>query len=663
MDLTAWVLYLFLSVAVLAGTVVHYRGREPAGRGRYGLALLRGAALAVLLLLLFDPVLPTWRAARALPTVVLVDASLSMSLPAPDGTTRWEEAGAAVTELEPDVLMVFGSAGATRVATLEETRPDQPGARLAPALASILEAGPARIVVVTDGAVEDPGESGRLAGRSATDLQVRSVGRATAGNLAVAEVDVPRWAESGDSVSVVARIARIGEGVPDSSTVVLRWGDTELARGRVATPPEGRTEAIALRFTTIAAMEGRIRLDVSLEETDAVPADDARSAYLMVAEEPAGLVLVSFRADQEPRFLLPVLERSLGLPVRGWLAIGPDHFVRLGDGPEAGLTAPSAAIRRVVAEADLLVLHGLGPAAPAWAMTAARQAERALLFPTAAVEGVPVEPAASRPGDWYPAPELPPSPAAAFLAGAPMDAAPPLLGVRPAEVPVGWWTPLEARQDRRGEGHPVLAAGHVGDRRVAVALADGYWRWAFDEHGGRPLYEAFWAGVGTWLVADAPVRAGEQVRPEPRVVPRGEPIRWAVPPAADSVRVTLHPVPGPVAAWPDAPAGVTMDTVVAAVGGSAVQTAPVPGHYRFEARAFLGAAESVTGTGELTVEAYSPEFTRPARALELGAGPPGGEPDRAVRAGRALRATAWPYALVIVLVCAEWVLRRRWGLR
>jgi hypothetical protein len=63
------------------------------------------------------------------------------------------------------------------------------------------------------------------------------------------------------------------------------------------------------------------------------------------------------------------------------------------------------------------------------------------------------------------------------------------------------------------------------------------------------------------------------------------------------------------------------------------------------------------------VERYSPEFTRPALPLD----PPaagGTEPRPATPSpARPLRSSGWPYLALIALLCAEWVLRRRWGLR
>jgi hypothetical protein len=678
MDPTSWALYAFITVGLLAGALFHYRRNEPAGRGRYVLAGLRGAALALILLLLFDPVLPQRGMAGRTPTIALVDASLSMRLASPDGTTRWEEAVRAVQSMGPARLVVFGAGPARPVPSLDAVAPDQPATLLGPALRSVLEAGPGAVVVVSDAALEDSDDVAQLATRSPVPVRLQRVGERTAWNAGLVELEARAWTRADQEVEVRVGVARLGEGAPDSLALRLRWGNEEVARATVLTPPEGRTAATTLRFTPHRGMAGLVRLDAELTDGGSEPADDRRSVYVRVEEQPAGVVLVSFLPDQEPRFLLPVLERALGLRARGWLIVAPGRFVRLGVGRDAGRADAEIDVRVAVAAADLLVLHGVDGTEPAWAWEAARQ-RPVLLFPRAVGEGVPVQPGPARPGDWYADSELPASPAAPFLAGVPLQDAPPLTAVRAADAPPGWWSPLHVRQDRRGEAHPVLLAGEVGDHRVAVALADGYWRWAFAEEDGRPLYDALWSGVAGWLAQDARDREQDGVRAETRVVPRGQSLRWRVPAVADSVRITLHPLgdPGsrdgggaedPGTGLAVAPA---LDTVAMASAGMAVQAPPRPGHYRYEARAFMEAdgPPAVTGVGELTVERYSPEFTRPARSVRWAsdaarAGERGvGARSAVALPGRPLRTVAWPYLAVVALLCAEWVLRRRWGLR
>jgi hypothetical protein len=671
MDPTAWALYAFIAALVLLGTVAHYLRREPPGRGRPVLAALRGLVLALLVLLLFDPVVPAMGGPRTVPTIVLVDGSLSMRLAGADGRTRWREAADVMAAMDFDRLLRFGAGEAVELESPDAVEPVAPASQLAPALGAALEAGASRVVVVTDGAIEDAAEVERLVRARGVVLDVIRVGARTAGNLGLAELEVPGWARWGEEAAVQVGVSRLGEPVPDSVTVTARWRGAEVASARVATPAEGRVSPATLRFVPPDGMEGRVRLDVSIEEADSEPADNHRSGYLTVAEQPRGVALVSLRPDQEPRFLLPVLERALGLPARGWLAVGRDRFIRLGVGPEAGLADSEVEVRRALDEADLVVLHGFGPGAPDWAVGAAGSA-RVLLFPSEAlgarVVGLAVGPLI--PGEWYVADEIPASPVAPFLAAAETAGLPPLTGLRQLAPPGDWWTALNVRQDARGEAAPVLVAGVVQGRRLAVAAAEGYWRWAFAGGEARALYDALWAGTAAWLMEAWAPAGGEEVRPDPRVVERGTRLRWVVPPDTDSLDVRLVAVPGPVGGGATEGSGgreeaddaEPLDERIRAVEGVAFQSAPRPGHYRYEAVAHVGDG-SVRGVGELTIERYSAEFTRPARLPgDVGSGvePEG---DAGPRPGRPLRSMPWPYLVLVVLLCSEWVLRRRWGLR
>jgi hypothetical protein len=100
-------------------------------------------------------------------------------------------------------------------------------------------------------------------------------------------------------------------------------------------------------------------------------------------------------------------------------------------------------------------------------------------------------------------------------------------------------------------------------------------------------------------------------------------------------------------------------------GDSAFSYAPAPGSYRYEARAFAAGREVGSGTGPLTVESFSTEMVRPARPMDaITQATANAVLDGRGRAGaRPLRTSIWPYAMITLLLAAEWVLRRRWGLR
>lgn len=666
MALSAWLAYSFIAAALIGAAILHYRLREPGGPARtLTLGMLRGGSLALVALLLFDPVVPRARAAGGV-VVAVVDASLSMSMPGPGGTGR-ERAWAEVEALDPDRVLLFGDRPSPWDREADAPPALTTRSKLAPALRAAVESGADRVVVITDGAVEDPGEAAAMARAAGVPVELRRVGPAEA-NLAIGPLTAPAWIEPGSAGTVEVEVeTREGAGaLPESVTVTLARGGAVLDRARLRVPPGGRSGSVSLRFRADDAAGSSVRLDVAVDPGGSVAVDDTGSVYVRVAEEPAGVALVSFRPGQEPRFLVPVLERALGVPVRGWMRLAEDRYIRVGEGGDAGGVAGADAVRRAVADARLVVLHGVDADAPGWALDRARRAPAVLVFPgdpppaTLPVElGPPVE------GDWYVAPDIPSSPVGPLLAGLDAAEAPPLSALRTAPLPPGFWTPLSVLRNRRGRPEPAVAAGRVGRRRVAVAMGTGYWRWAFSGAASRGVYERLWAAVAAWLLEEPGTDGGARVRPAERVGGRGEPVRWLLPPALDSATVRVWPeASGPGgggspssggASEPD-PAGAVVDTTL---GAGEPRTPPLPpGHYRYRARA----GAELVGEGAFTVASRSPEFTRPPVALELESGD-----DSAERAdtggGRPLRTAPWPWLVLTLLLAAEWVLRRRWGLR
>jgi hypothetical protein len=439
-------------------------------------------------------------------------------------------------------------------------------------------------------------------------------------------------------------------------------GDRVIGRTAVAPPPPGRLASGVLEVRLPAPEGGGlVRVTVELEGSDVVPDDDRRTAYIDVAEEPAGIALVSFRPDWEPRFLAPALEQATGLPLRGFLRAGDGAYLRLGGAGEAGTRATEADARRAVERATqqdgLVVLHGVGEELPEWAAAALQRSSRLLVLaaPDASQPPLPLAVDGAVAGDFFPVRELSPSPVAPLLADLDPGAAVPLTALRTARPPAGAWSALMVSLARQAPPQPAVVGGQTGQRRWVVALGSGYWQWALRGGEERVLYNRLWGALAGWLVRDRGVAGPEPVRPARYALPRGVPVPWVAPGlAVDSLAVVLTAEDGAVAP----------DTVVAATAGdTAFTAAPRPGRYTFRARAFAGDTV-IEGAGEFTVERYSPEFTRPPVELAALRAPAGTVREAAVRrGGTPLHATAWPYVLLVLLLAAEWVLRRRWGLR
>ena len=633
LNLSLLVLGILAALAISAFT---YLRREPAGRGRSILIALRTASLILILLLLLDPHLrgPGNRAE----TRVIVDASLSMQMGG-----AWERALNEAATAEGTVLLAGSAVRSVTLDSLRNIKPAMGSSSVLPALQSAAEANAGRVLLITDGAIDDAADVARWLPALGISLDVHNVGGSTVANRAISDVDAPAWAEAGKPLSL--RIRRASNGTPAMDAVVVRQGGNVIAR----------TEADTVSFIASGPNEGGIvRFDVAFETPDSIPDDDVRSLYVFISDKPAGVAIVSFDPDWEPRFLHPVLEAALGLPVRTFLRMPAGIYVRGGSGLDAGTRADEGEVQRAVNEADLLVLHGLTSAAPEWAQGFARTGRRLIVFPGDAGLEHPVQTSGSAEADWYISPELPASPITSLLADIDIAGLPPLNSLQSTALADNAWTPLHGGRTPRGGQSPLVAAEERAGRRWAVALGRGYWRWAFRGGSARDAYARLWGALAGWVVQDRAQVAGASIRPVERAVARGTAVRWVAPGvAADSFVLMM--------AGPGAPA--TRATLMAERGDTAVSAALPPGHYTYDIRAFSGGAEVARSSGPLTMESYSAEFIRHVVDLDQLKRAPAALAGISRTGGRPLHTYAWLYVVLTALLCAEWILRRRWGLR
>jgi hypothetical protein len=583
---------------------------------------------------------------------VVLDASLSMRPRAAD-SGAWNQAIRRARQTASGGIVLAGEAPrAISADSLPALAPAGGSSRMLPAIQAAAEAGAQRVVLVTDGAIEDTHEIVRWLPRLGVELDVERVEAASPANRAVAEVTAPAWAQAGQPIELRVAVAARGAGRDSGAVLVVRQNGNVVARSNVRLPAEARLTSATLSFNASGpAAGGLVRYDVAFETPDAIPDDDLRSTYVFVSEEPAGVALVSYLPDWEPRFLHPVLAQALGLPVRTFLRVPNAGYFRAGQGLQAGTRVEEAAVLRAVAQADVLVLHGVSENAPPWWREAAQRARRLILLPSGPLSD-PYRVTGPTAADWYVSPEIPASPIAPLLQGLSLGEVPPLESLFDAAAPAGTWVPLYAGRTRRGGRSAVVMAFDAGGRRVAVALGTGYWRWAFRGDASRDLYTRFWGALAGWIAQEQAQVAGAAVRPVSRVVARGTAPRWIAPGMkVDSLQVR----------WTDA-RGAQSVTVRPQQGDTAVTAVLPPGHYQYSARAFAG-EQVAEGNGALTVESYSAEFMRAAADLSELRSAATTLTDNSRSGGRPLHASPWPYLLIVLLLCAEWVLRRRWGLR
>ena len=186
----------------------------------------------------------------------------------------------------------------------------------------------------------------------------------------------------------------------------------------------------------------------------------------------------------------------------------------------------------------------------------------------------------------------------------------------------------------------AILVGTDEPRRVVIVAASGLWRWRFRGGVASDAFTALWGSIFDWLAAERADRRAAV--PDERLLRAGDPVRWRRGSAADSVvSVTLHS---------RGTTRVDSLTLRFPTGANVVETAPLaPGIYEAATR----------GGSALLAVNVSREWLPRAPRLASGAVRGAVAADTAPR----LRAAGWPYALAILMLCAEWILRRRRGMR
>jgi hypothetical protein len=348
-------------------------------------------------------------------------------------------------------------------------------------------------------------------------------------------------------------------------------------------------------------------------------------------------VFVSTAPDLDVREVLVVLRGALALPTKAYLRLAPGVW------REEGSLAPIAEedVRARAAAAGLLIVHGDTTWAPKSSGTA--RAARALWSP-APPTAMARAGESTRAAEWY-ASGAPASPLAASLAGLPWDSLPPLTL---AGVPRGAITVLEAKLAKRGEAVPAIAARDDAGMRTLIISGSGYAGWSL--RGGRSAeaFGALWGSIFDWLA----VGRGDQraARPVASWLRAGEMVRWRRG-GSDSLvtaLVTLRPTDGTASAARPA-LGDTVRVSFAKGAVEASTTALAEGVYDIR----------TAGGASVMVVNASREWVPRAPAVRDGFLSRGALSTDAPRVSDSW----WPFLAAILLLCAEWTVRRVVGLR
>ena len=488
------------------------------------------------------------------------------------------------------------------------------------------------LTLVTDGFLDDP-EALTDAPPGSRAVVVDAVARADA---ALADLTVPASAQAGDTVSLAAVIAAGAAGAPAGRLQLSLDGQL---LGQTAVPPlgpDGTTRVtlplIVPRGAHTAIAQATLQLAGDLE-----PRNDTLSAALTITDRPAA-VLISTAPDLDVREMLTVLRGALAVPTRAFFRLAPGVWRE-----EGRYSAVSEeAVRAQAAAAGLLLVHGDTSWVPRDA--AARKGALALWTPA------PVTPIAAagelpKSSEWYVI-GAPLSPLSAALAGIPWDSLPPISLAGPAGGTMPLLTALLARQ---GQAQPVIAAQEIGRARRLVVSGSGFAGWSL--RGGRSgdAFGALWGAMFDWLAAgQGDARAA---RPATAWVRAGEAVRWRRGGSDSTVLVTLTRRARNAAAARTPTAGAADSLVLHFPAGAmdAVSAPQAPGVY--DVRTAGGSAVLVVNP--------SREWVPRAPTVRSGLLRAGSVTGVAPR----LQEAWWPYVVALLLLCGEWLARRRLGLR
>ncbi len=595
---------LLIVLAAMAAAWFTYWRLEQLGRRAWFAAACRAVAWAALGVLIIDLSCATKPGVGVRP-LVLLDGSLSMGA----SGARWKEALDSARAWGE--VRLFGD-GHTR----SDSLPAMGRSQLAPAIAAAA-ASDRRVIVVTDGELDDPGD---LAPEALARAGVRLFPRTPTPDLAIQRLRGPDRVTAGDTIRLEAEVRSFGSNA-DSARVEVRLDRRVLARRALRLGGDG-AGTVSLGFSS-SGLSGDVLFNVSLTGAgDAEPRDDSRLWRVRVTPTP-GVVVLASPPDWDARFLFRTLREVAQLPVRGYARYEQGGWRSL----ETLAPATRDEVAQTVRRADLLVLKG---AVPDFARES--RARSRWLWPSGEGGETVI------PGEWYvSAPAA--SPVASSFVGLPVDSFPPLLEITPIEPAAGEWVGINAQLGRRGADRPIFAGTSTGGARRVTTAAEGLWRWSFRGGSSEQAYRALIASTLSWLLGAVDSTSGS-ARPVRPVVSNGRPVvfEWT-------------------GSGPPAPLGIRLESA----GQATRDTLRFDGSGRAELWLSAGPARYSLdggGAGLVAVDTWSEEWLpRPVVVA------PSEAPEISTGGFTSSRRWVWLFGLAVFGLLGEWIVRRQLGLR
>lgn len=589
-------------LALGAGLLVSWIAYPTTAVARFRTALqaLRVLAVVLVVALLFD--LPI---AAARPPAPLVALDVSASWTRGGDSTAWRSAlDSANSAGAPGQIVLFGDS--VRAATMP-SQPADLSTLVGPVIQRAVAAGQ-RVVIITDGGLDDPD----VLQQAVAGSRVVVLKPAGTPDRAIADMSAPGEGRIGDTIVVQARVT--ADAAATAGTTV-RWLLDSKPLGESPVPPMAAGgEAVIEGRIVIPPGDSIAVLRAALASGDVQPRNDSLAAAFRRGARQR-VVIVSSAPDADVRDVAFALRANVALPTDVYFRISPGRWVR----DNTFAPVEEATVRAAVRGATLAVLHGdttvMGP--PASLGT------RALLL-LSPPEGE--------------APELtvraaPSSPLQASLSGMVVESLPPLMAISPAR---GGVAALNAAPGATTTGAMPIVAAVDGDVRRVVVSAAGYSRWRARGGVSEAAFQALVGAATDWLLG-ARGRAAVAV-PASAVVRAGTAVRWRRGAQPRSIVVLTR----------DEDRAVRRDSLVF---GAAVETT----------MRSLGSGVwrgTVDGAPVVIPVSVSREWLPRVTTLHGG-----GLNGAAIALRRGARAFSWLYLATVLCLAAEWLLRRRAGLR
>lgn len=589
-------------LALGAGLLVSWIAYPTTAVARYRTALqaLRVLAVVLVVALLLD--LPI---GAARPPAPLVALDVSASWTRGGDSTAWRSAlDSANSAGAPGQIVLFGDS--VRAAMMP-SQPADLSTLVGPVIQRAVAAGQ-RVVIITDGGLDDPD----VLQQAVAGSRVVVLKPAGTPDRAIADMSAPGEGRIGDTIVVQARVT--ADAAATAGTTV-RWLLDSKPLGESPVPPMAAGgEAVIEGRIVIPPGDSIAVLRAALASGDVQPRNDSLAAAFRRGARQR-VVIVSSAPDADVRDVAFALRANVALPTDVYFRISPGRWVR----DNTFAPVEEATVRAAVRGATLAVLHGdttvMGP--PASLGT------RALLL-LSPPEGE--------------APELtvraaPSSPLQASLSGMVVESLPPLMAISPAR---GGVAALNAAPGATATGAMPIVAAVDGDVRRVVVSAAGYSRWRARGGVSEAAFQALVGAATDWLLG-ARGRAAVAV-PATAVVRAGTAVRWRRGAQPRSIVVLTR----------DEDRAVRRDSLVF---GAAVETTM---------RSLGGGVWRGTVDGAPVVIPVSVSREWLPRVTTLRSG---GLNGAAVALRRGAGAFSWLYLATVLCLAAEWLLRRRAGLR